>query len=378
MAEDDRVEEGSEESQPLPSWEQLWPPISYWSRAATAVVVVVMAVLALAALRNVLLVVVAAFVIALGLQPALTDLERRGLRRGSAMAVIVLGGLILAAGAAAAIVPTVVGQAATAIERLPELISDLESRSPLMANILDQVDLGGAEGEPGAIGVVGSVAQGLFFTVTLLLLTPYFAVAFPAMKSGMFRLLRADHRADYVYVINQATELTSNYIVGNLTISLVAGVVTFIGLTIIGVPYALALAVWVAVADLIPAVGALVGAIPVLVVAAMTGSQQLIWALILILVYQQFENYVLAPRVMKRAVDLSPLLVIIALMIGGTLAGIVGALLALPIAALVKILVMEFLIRRRIEKVRTERAAARPGQSRPRRLLGKVGSRPLP
>lgn len=79
MAEDDRVEEGSEESQPLPSWEQLWPPISYWSRAAAAVVVVVMAVLALAALRNVLLVVVAAFVIALGLQPALTDMERRGL-----------------------------------------------------------------------------------------------------------------------------------------------------------------------------------------------------------------------------------------------------------------------------------------------------------
>lgn len=250
MAEDDRVEEGSEEFQPLPSCEQLWPPISYWSRAAAAVVVVVMAVLALAALRNVLLVVVAAFVIALGLQPALTGMERRGLRRGSAMAVIVLGGLILAAGAAAAIVPTVVGQAATAFERLPELISDLESRSPLMANLLDQVDLGGAEGEPGAIGVAGSVAQGIFFTITLLLLTPYFAVAFPAMKSGMFRLLRADHRADYVYVINHATELTSNYIVGNLTISLVAGVVTFIGLAIIGVPYALALAVWVAIADL--------------------------------------------------------------------------------------------------------------------------------
>ncbi|HEU4749569.1 MAG TPA: hypothetical protein VFT54_00760, partial [Acidimicrobiia bacterium] len=84
MAEDDRVEEGSEEFQPHPSWEQLWPPISYWSRAAAAVVVVVMAVLALAALRNVLLVVVAAFVIALGLQPALTAMERRGLRRGGA------------------------------------------------------------------------------------------------------------------------------------------------------------------------------------------------------------------------------------------------------------------------------------------------------
>ena len=356
------------------SWEEFWPPISYWSRAATVVIGVVIAVRVLAALQNVLLIVVAAFVIALGLQPALKAMETRGMRRGAAMAVIVLAGLVVMAGAAAAIVPTILSQAASAFERLPEIITDLESRSPMFANLLEQFQLPEG-GEGGFVGLAGSFALGVFNTVTLLLLTPYFAVAFPTMKSGAFRLLRREHREDFVYIINQSTELTSNYILGNLTISLVAGVVTYAGLYIIGVPYPLALAAWVAITDLIPAFGALVGAIPVLLVAALTGPQELVWALILIVAYQQFENYVLAPRVMKRAVDLSPPVVIIALMIGGTLAGIVGALLALPIAALTKILITEFLIRGRIDTVRADAAN---GASTRRRFRGRVGARPLP
>ena len=361
-----------------PDWSDLWPPLSYWWRAAVAVLAVVIAVRILAALQDVLLIMFAAFVVALGMQPALARLERRGMRRGAGMAVIVLAGLVVMVGLAVAIIPTVVSQSVMALERLPELIEELERTSPVMADFLADVPIPGAgdEVEGGeTLELVGGFARGVFNVVTLMLLVPYFAVSFPATKSWMFRLLRRDHREDFVYVINQATELTSNYIVGNLAISLIAGVVAFAGFTAIGLPYAVALAAWVAVTDLIPGFGATIGAIPVLIVAALTSGPALVWSLLLIVVYQQIENYVIAPRVMNRAVDLSPPVVIVALIVGGTLAGVVGALLALPVAALTKILVSEFIVRKRIDDVREVNAAAGPVK---RKHRGKVGSLPLP
>ncbi len=362
-----------------PDWSHLWPPLSYWWRAAVVVIAVVVAVRVLAALQNVLLIILAAFVISLGLQPMLSSLERRGMRRGAGMAVIVLAGLVVVAGLAAAIIPTVASQATTAVERLPDLVADLEQRSPVIADVLAGLPIPGngdeVEGDQ-AIQLLGSVAVGVFNTVTLLLLVPYFAVSFPATKTWMIRLLRRDHREDFVFLVNQSTELTSNYIVGNLTISVIAGVVSFAGFSLIGLPYAVALAAWVAVTDMIPGFGAMVGAVPVLIVAAVTGGDAFIWSLLLLVVYQQIENYVLAPRVMKRAVDLSPPVVIVALLVGGTLAGIVGALLALPVAALAKILISEFVVRRRVETVRDENALA-PGPA-VRKFRGRIGSRPLP
>ena len=357
----------------------MWPPLSYWWRVALVVIAVVVAVRVLATLQNVLLIIIAAFVISLGMQPVLSAFETRGMRRGAGMALIVLAGLVVMAGLAAAIIPTIVTQAVTAFELVPELVADLEDRSPLIADLLAQVPIPGAgeDVEGGqAIEVLGRVAQGVFNTITLLLLVPYFAVSFPAMKSWMFRLLRRDHREDFIYIINQSTELTSNYIIGNLTISLIAGVISFVGFSLIGLPYAVALAAWVALTDLIPGFGALIGAVPVLIVAGVTGGPEFLWAFVLLLAYQQVENYLLAPRVMKRAVDLSPPVVIVALLVGGTLAGIVGALLALPVAALIKILASEFLIRRRVESVRDKNAAATETPKRKHR--GRIGSRPLP
>jgi predicted PurR-regulated permease PerM len=358
-------------------WRTVWPPMSYWWRAALVVIGVIIAVRVLAALQNVLLIIVAAFVVSLGLQPTLTMLERRGMRRGAAMALIVLGGLAVMAGMATAIIPTIVSQALNAFELLPELVQDINARSPVLADLIAQVPIpGGGGGESGqAIRLAGTVAQGIFNTVTLLLLAPYFAVSFPNLKSWVFRLLHREHREDFVYIVNQSTELTSNYIVGNLAISLIAGVVSFVGLTLIGVPYAVALAAWVALSDLVPGFGALIGAVPVLIVAATTGTTEFASALILLVVYQQIENYVLAPRIMNRAVDLSPPIVIVALLVGGTLAGIVGALLALPIAALVKILASEFLVRPRVDAVRDKNAIA---ESPKRKHRGRIGTRPLP
>ena len=149
------------------------------------------------------------------------------------------------------------------------------------------------------LAIVGSVVVTIFNVVTLLLLTPYFAVAFPGMKSALFRLTRRSNREDFVFVVNRAVDLTSNYIVGNLAISLMAAATSFVAFLLLGLPYPLALATWVGIMDLIPAIGALIGMIPVIAVASQ--------------------------------------------LVGGSLAGLVGALLALPVAALIKVLLTRVL-----------------------------------
>ena len=358
------------------SWEQLWPPLSYWSRAAVVVLGVVIAVRILAALQNILLIVLAAFVVSLGLQPAIRWLEGKGFRRGTAMAVLILAGLLVMAAAALAVVPVIVDQAAQAVSRLPQIWADLRERSGVIGDLANRFDLGsGLPVDFDPVAFVGPVLLTLFNVITLLLLTPYFAVSFPSLKLAVFRLVARDRREDYVYMVNRAVDLTANYIIGNLIISLAAGIVAFIVFTAIGLPYAVALATWVGLMDLIPAIGALIGMIPALIVASQVGMREVVFAVIFFVLYQQFENYVIAPRVMRKAVNLNPALVVIALLVGGSLAGLVGALLALPVAALAKVLVTEFLVESRLETVRED--APDENLAR-RRLRGSLGSRPLP
>jgi predicted PurR-regulated permease PerM len=356
------------------AWRVYWPPLSYWGRVAAVVVAVVILARVIASLQSVVLVIVAAMVIAIGVQPALAGLERRGLRRGTAMGLVIVAGLVLAVAALAAITPVILTQASAAVARLPEVIEEITSRWPALGDLISNGEAPGEEESGGGlVGMAAGLAASLFNLVTLLILIPYFAVAMPTLKSGVFRLLRRQHREHFVYVINRATELTSNYIMGNLLISMATATVTSLGLWLIGVPYPLALGAWMGITDLIPAVGGLLGGIPVLVVAALTGTPELIWSAVLLLGYQQFENYVLAPRVMNKAVDLSPAAVILAVLVGGHLAGFIGALLALPVAAMTKILVTELVVRDRIDTVRADNVST-PA----RRPRGRLGSRPLP
>ena len=185
------------------------------------------------------------------------------------------------------------------------------------------------------------------------------------------------HQASSARVVDSedSTDLMANFIVGNVIVSVIAGVVAWIGLTLIGVPYALALAAWVAITDLIPVLGALLGAAGVAVVAYTESPEALVWAMVLLLVYQQVENFLIAPKVMNKAVDLSPATVIIALMVGGSLAGLVGALLALPLAALIKIVIQDYIVEERVEAMRSE-VTNGPGLGR--RSRRRRGARPLP
>jgi predicted PurR-regulated permease PerM len=339
-----------------------WPPLTYWAKVAAVVLLVVLSFGLVWLLRGVGLVLVASLVLAIGLQPSIRWLENRGLGRGWALAAILLAGLIVLIGLGLVLIPFLVDQISALVEEFPSFIERLRQTPGVVGSISRSVDLeslaGGSGGQtgaaPAALGLVSSLGGTLFNVVTILAVTPYLAIRLPQFKVWIARLLRHRHREDFLYVLNESTDLIANYIVGNVVVSLIAGVVAFTGFQIIGVRFALVLAVWVAITDLIPIVGAFIGAAGVAAVTAFQGPDVMIAAVALLLVYQLVENFVIAPRVMNHAVDLSPVGVIVAILIGGSLAGLFGALLALPVAAMVKIIVFELLVPERMDEIRRD------------------------
>lgn len=346
-------------SEPTEPWRANWPPPSYWIRVGLSLIGAVAALFLLGTLRGILLLIVASFVLAIGFQPAISWFERRGMRRGLGLALVLMSVLVVVGGLMALAVPLIASQAGEILEQFPVLIGRLQAGDGLVARLAGLVDVDrittDAAADPAtAFEVVGSVAGFAFNFLTVLLVTPYFAMSMPGIKRWLVRLLRPRHREDFLGLLGESTDLMANFIVGNLVVSLIAGVVTWVGLTLIGVPYASALAAWVAITDLVPVLGALLGAAGVAAVAFVEAPDTLLWAMLLLVVYQQVENFLIAPKVMNRAVDLSPATVIIALMVGGSLAGLIGALLALPLAALIKVIVEGYIVQERIDKVRAE------------------------
>lgn len=359
------------------AWRANWPPPSYWIKVGLALIGAVVALSLLWTLQGILLVILASFVLAIGFQPAIVWFEQRGMRRGVGLALVLMGFLVVMGGLLTLALPLIASQAGEMLEELPAFVERLQAGDGLIARLAGMIDVEritteGTSDATAALEVVGNIAGFGFNFLTVLLVTPYFAMAMPEIKLWLVRLLRPQHREDFLRLLGESTDLMANFIVGNLIVSVIAGVVTWIGLTIIGVPYALALAAWVAITDLIPILGALLGAAGVAVVAFSQSPETLLWSMVLLVAYQQLENFVIAPRVMNRAVDLSPASVIIALMVGGSLAGLVGALLALPIAALLKIVFRDYVVQERLDQLRAEAtngngvmANRRRGRSRP-------------
>jgi predicted PurR-regulated permease PerM len=179
----------------------------------------------------------------------------------------------------------------------------------------------------------------LLSTVTVMVLTIYFMADMPRMRRGLVRLFPHRRRPQVAEIVNVVVDKVGGYMIGNLIISLFAGVSTFLCLELVGVPFALPLAVTVAVTDLIPMIGATLGAALCVLVSIFTVD---LWpaaviVLIFFVVYQQVENYLIAPRVLRNTVDLSSVSVLLVALIGGSVLGVVGAVMAIPIAAAVKV-----------------------------------------
>ena len=310
-------------------------------------------------IRSILVLVFVAAFLAVGLDPAVRLLERLRLKRGPAIATIFFVMLLFIVGFVAAIAPPLYQQITTFASDLPQTLQDVSEANPRIREFVEENDIAGrlqdaTKNVPSlvggslarVVGIAGSVVSAIFKTLTVVVLTMYFLASLSRMRAGTLRLVPRSKRARVSDILEPILEKIGAYVGGNLSISLIAGVLACIFLLIADVPFPVALALWVAIADLIPMVGATLGAIPAVLVAFATSIPQGIATLVYFIIYQQFENYVVAPRVMTKAVDLSPAAVLLAALIGAELLGFVGALIAIPAAAAVKLVAQQVVIPR--------------------------------
>jgi predicted PurR-regulated permease PerM len=310
---------------------------------------------AVLAARSVLVLLVISAFLAVGLNPVVELLERRGLTRGRAVAVVLAGVVLAFVGFLLAIVPPIVDQTTQLVRNGPDYLDNLlkngtvrnlDTRYHVIQKAKDAIqspDLA-ANVFGGVLGVGKVVFSAIFSTITVLTLTLYFMSSLPAMKKAAYRVVPRSRRDRVAYLADDILKRVGGYVAGALGIALIAGFSSFLVLLALGVPSPIALALVVMVTDLVPVIGATLGAIAVSAVAFAHDVKVGIAVAVFYLIYQQVENYVLYPRIMKRSVDVSPAVTIIAVLVGGSLMGILGALLAIPTAAAVQLVMLEVVL----------------------------------
>jgi predicted PurR-regulated permease PerM len=323
-------------------------------RIVVTVAITALLLYSLRLVSHIIVLIVISIFLAFGLDPAVRRLERLGLKRGQAVAAIFLTFVLFIVGFISAVVPPLVRQVTSFATSLPEYVNDLAQRYPRAAQWLVDNDIphrlqdavsdvpraiGGSFGN--VLGIAGSVLATLFNLVTVLILTIYFLLSLSRIREGSLKLIPGSKRDEARNLIDPILQKIGEYIAGQVVVAVVAGVLGGIFLAIVGVPFPVALALWVAFAALIPLVGATVGAIPAVIVAFIDSVGVGVGTLLYFIVYQQIENYIIHPRIMTRVVDISPAAVLLAALIGGSLLGFVGALMAIPAAAAIKLIFNE-------------------------------------
>ncbi|MFI6521847.1 AI-2E family transporter [Spirillospora sp. NPDC050679] len=332
-------------------------PFVFGFTAALGVITAWLLVRAATSAKSVIVMIVVALFLAVGLNPAVERLKRFGLSRGWAVGVVFFGVILFFAGFVASLIPPLTEQIADLTKNAPayieklqnnKRIADLDRRYHLLEQLQHKISDANFQETMAkrALDVGKQALSGTFQTLTVLILTLYFLSSLPQIKTFFYQLAPRTRRARVALLGDEILQRIGGYVAGQFTIAFIAGVTSYIFLVILDVPYALALALIVAVTDLIPLVGATIGAVIVCLVAFLTSTTAGIVAVIFYVAYQQVENYLVYPRVMKRTVDVAPAVTIVAALIGGTLLGVVGALLAIPTAAAISLLIREVVLPR--------------------------------
>ncbi|PPL14199.1 AI-2E family transporter [Microterricola pindariensis] len=299
-------------------------------------------------LSTVLVYIGLALFLALGLDPVVSLLERK-LPRPGAIAIVVGVVLLAFAGIVVAIVPVLVEQGTNLINDLPRMIKDLtaagwyqdiqaqfgstveEALNSALHFLQDPGNLASIGG--GIVAVGAGVAGGITGVVIVLILTLYFLAALPSMKKLAARFVPAYQREGFTEITNDVSGAVGRYVIGQFSLALINGVLSLIFLTIIGAPLPALLALIAFIGSLIPMVGTLIGAILISLICLLASPLTALVAAIYYLIYMQVEAYVLSPRIMNKAVDVPGSIVVIAAVAGGTIGGVLGALVAIPVAA---------------------------------------------
>lgn len=307
-------------------------------------------------LSTVLVYVGLALFLALGLDPLVSLIERK-LPRPAAIAIVVLGAILAVAGILFAIIPLLVRQTTNLVEAIPGYVADIQS-STWYNNLEDMFgdgfqdavssaltfvqDPGNLLSIGGGIVAVGAgVASGITAVTIVTILTLYFLGSLRAMKRALYRFVPAYRRESFADVTDQVTSAVGRYVMGQVSLALVNGVLSFIYLSIIGAPLPALLALLAFIGSLIPLVGTLSASIVITALCFFNSPETALASGIWYLVYMQIEAYVLSPRIMSKAVSVPGAIVVIAAVGGGALGGVLGALVAIPIAASALIIIQK-------------------------------------
>jgi predicted PurR-regulated permease PerM len=319
--------------------------------------------LALLSLGTLISIVLAA-VLAFGLDPVVAGLVKRGWKRGTASLVVFAG---LFASVFALVLVTagpVWREIVEFIQALPEYWEEISSKPVIedllstanaddhIANLLKDLAAGLPDAASALLGVAGGVFGTVLSLVTLTFLALFLLMERPTITTWLFGFTRPESETRWRPVLEESIRAISSSLIGNVAISIVAATVAGVSAALLGLPFPLVLAVITGLLDLIPQVGATVAAVILVAVALTVGTTEAIIMLVVQLVYQQLENYVVYPIVYRQAVSLSPFTTIAAVLIAGSLLGVVGAILAVPFAAVVKVMLHE------ATRPRAERMAA--------------------
>lgn len=307
--------------------------------------------------RSVLLLLYISALLAIGFSPIVRLIERQkilpvGTRRFPRwLAILVLYVAILGTitGMGFMIVPPLVEQAKQLWEAAPEMAAraqDFLIDKGLLEERLtwqEAVDRAPVDDPSGQaigtlVGAASGVLGGLLGFLTVLILTFYLLVQGDSIRNGFLKLFPRERRPDLAAASRDITEKVSAWLGGQLVLALVIGTTSAIGLWLLGIPFFYVLALISAIGELIPVVGPILAAVPAIAVAASISLQKVLLVTIFFVVQQQFENHVLVPKVMERQVGVSAVTVIVALLIGGHLLGVAGAILAVPTAAILQVL----------------------------------------
>ena len=310
---------------------------------------VLLAILALGTLLSIFI----ATVLALGLDPIVGALVRRGWKRGRA-ALAVFAGLAVAVFALVLFsAGPVWREIVEFIQSLPEYWDELTAKPGFqefistgdaddkIRKLLGDLAAGLPDAASALLGVAGGIFGSVLSLVTLAFLSLFLLMERPTITSWLFGFTPPAVETRWRPVLEESISAVSSSLVGNVAISVIAGTVAGLSAWALGLPFPIVLAVITGLLDLIPQVGATVAAVILVAVALTVGTLEAVIMLVIQLVYQQVENYIIYPLVYRRAVELSPFTTIAAVLVAGSLLGVVGAILAVPFAAVIKTVLRE-------------------------------------
>ena len=312
-------------------------------------------------LTTTMTILVVAFFLTLALNPIVEWLLDRGLRRALAVLAVFTGLIVVLVLIGMLVVPPVVSEGSALVSQAPDYVNrllqtrwlqQLDAEYQIIQRAQEELTKRLQDGSlaaqvfGGVLGAGRAVANGVFQLLTVLILTLYFLATLPRIKQAAYAAIPASRRPRIISLSEEIMRRTGAYAAGQGLVATVNGLSSYIMMSIVGVPYAAVLAVVVGLLGLIPMVGATLGAVIVGVIAFLTEPRMALIVAIYYVVYQQIENYVIVPRVMASTVSVPGAVTIVAALVGGTLLGVLGALIAIPVAAGLLLLYEEVLLPR--------------------------------